>query len=141
MLADRRFWLVLSMVFHVGAASAATPGYRLDCLPDGAGAGLEDTLRLRLELHGWRAAQHDADVRLCLRRQERVQTVYDPPLPGDPYYYWNPPAYRQVRIPYLQLSLTRRDGTVWRAEQTLPDDSAVAIEQGTRQLVDRLPAE
>lgn len=138
---DRRIFLLLAMFVCAGAAGAATPGYKIDCLPDGAGAGLNDTLQLRLALHGWQAARRNPDVHLCLRLLVRQETVYDPPLPGDPSYYWNPPVYRQVRIPYLQLELTRQDGPVWRGEQTLPDDSAVAIERGTRLLVDRLPAE
>lgn len=129
------------------AAQAASPSYQLSCVPASADTMLSEHLKARLDLHGWQEAGKTADYRLCFRLQERQQLVASPPMNNfGPYYgnpYWNQPEVQVIRIRSLELTATRADGSVWQAQQDLPDAEtpALQLERGARQLIERLPLE
>lgn len=133
-----RATLILALLCSAPAL-AAGPGYQLSCLPDGA-PSLADNLNMRFELHGWHAVTTQPDYKVCLRLRQRQQLSYDP---SGPVYgpYWGPPTYREVEIPYLELVVTGKDGQQWQGQQDLGDGDKPAqrIEEGARQLIDRLP--
>lgn len=131
--------LILALSGLSAAQAGGGPGYQLDCLPDGGGLSLAESVRMRLELHGWHEAPRP-DFHVCLRLKQRQQIQYDGP---GPMYgpYWGPPTYQVVEVPYLELGVTGRQGENWQGRQDLPegDTPAQRIESGARLLIDRLP--
>lgn len=129
------------------AAQAASPSYQLSCVPASSDAMLSEHIKARLDLHGWQEAGKAADYRLCFRLQERQQLVASPSMNNfGPYYggpYWNQPEVQVIRIRTLDVNATRADGSVWQAQQDLPDAATptLQLELGLRQLIERLPLE
>jgi len=137
-------WLTLALCSGV---VAAPPSYTLTCVPPSSDMSLGERLKARLELHGWQEGGKPADYRLCFRLLNRQQLQSGPGMayPYGPYpgAYWNAPSAQVINIPYLDLTATRTDGSVWQAQQDLPsaERPALGIEQGARILIDKLPLE
>ncbi|MBV8047089.1 MAG: DUF4136 domain-containing protein [Paludibacterium sp.] len=132
----KRFFLTGAMLLCLSlSAWAAEPTYQLTCLPESDSLTLADTIRTRLELHGWREAAGKPDYQLCFQQEARQEVVTDPGYYG-PGPYWTPPSTRVVSIPMLTLSASGSGRPSWRGSQDLGDDG---LDAAIRQLIDRLP--
>lgn len=137
-------WVALALCSGV---MAAPPSYTLTCVPPSRDMSLGERLKARLDLHGWQEGAKAVDYRLCFRLRQRQQLQSEPGMfyPYGPYpgAYWNAPTTQVINIPYLDLTATRADGSVWQAQQDLlsAEPPALAIEQSARILIDKLPLE